>query len=406
MGPDCRVDGATCAAANLREPHFSLRRDGSPESRAIVGGRIYRGDAIPELRGAYVFGDFSAKSLFALLDPTGEPELVELMTLAFGPTAFAVDGDGELLIVGLEMGDIVRLVPAGAAVAPRLSQTGCVDEDDPSALHEAFTPYDVHVPLWSDGLDKERYLALPRDGSVDVDAAGDLTPPVGSVLVKEFYAAGRRIETRFLVRRGEDTWVGYTYLWDDDGQDATLVTEPVEVSLDGLAWTVPGGQCSRCHTRAAGGSLGVDARQLSGPHGGFLDGLVEEGWLDDAALTHIEFPTLDDESEPLETRARAYLHANCAGCHRPGETLRVAIDLRFETPLAETGLCEPAELDAFGLEAPRRVEAGAPERSVLLRRMSSTDTRRMPPLGTTLEDEDALDVVTRWITSLEDCPTE
>ena len=31
-------------------------------------------------------------------------------------------------------------------------------------------------------------------------------------------------------------------------------------------------------------------------------------------------------------RARSYLHANCAGCHRPGGPGRGDIDLRAETP--------------------------------------------------------------------------
>ena len=42
---------------------------------------------------------------------------------------------------------------------------------------------------------------------------------------------------------------------------------------------------------------------------------------------------------PVGARARAYLHANCAGCHRPsGGASRAEIDLRFSTSFARYSL--------------------------------------------------------------------
>ena len=52
------------------------------------------------------------------------------------------------------------------------------------------------------------------------------------------------------------------------------------------------------------------------------------------------WPEPADEGAPLEPRARAYLAANCANCHRPGHAIRARFDLRFDTPLEETGILE------------------------------------------------------------------
>ena len=44
-----------------------------------------------------------------------------------------------------------------------LSQTGCVDPRDPTKLAVSVLPYEVNSPLWSDGADKQRGMALPAD---------------------------------------------------------------------------------------------------------------------------------------------------------------------------------------------------------------------------------------------------
>src|SRR6185295_7690867 len=49
--------------------------------------------------------------------------------------------------------------------APLLSATGCVDPKDPKRPAAGLIPYDVNSPLWSDGADKQRFVALP-DGAL------------------------------------------------------------------------------------------------------------------------------------------------------------------------------------------------------------------------------------------------
>jgi len=78
---------------------------------SISGGRVYRGAAIPDLVGAYVYGDWGSGRVGALRQQGGV--LVDsahrLLTLP-GVVAFGEDADGELLAVQLS-GTIVRLVP-------------------------------------------------------------------------------------------------------------------------------------------------------------------------------------------------------------------------------------------------------------------------------------------------------
>ena len=114
------------------------------------------------------------------------------------------------------------------------------------------------------------------------------------------------------------------------------------------------------------------------------------------------WPEPADESAPLEPRARAYLAANCANCHRPGHAIRARFDLRFDTPLEETGLLERARLADLGVEEARIVEPGEPRRSLLYLRMLETGRWRMPPLATDLVDTLGARLVGRWIERLGD----
>lgn len=76
---------------------------------SITGGYIYRGDAIEILRGTYVYADFSASILAAVLIDDGDAD-VERILLDEVPAAVSlgVDHDGELLVVSLA-GEVSRL---------------------------------------------------------------------------------------------------------------------------------------------------------------------------------------------------------------------------------------------------------------------------------------------------------
>src|SRR5690606_12682886 len=133
--------------------------------------------------------------------------------------------------------------------------------------------------------------------------------------------------------------------------DATLVTGGKTVSVDGQQWIIPSGNdCATCHTAAAGFALGPEVAQLNHAFTYPSTGRTANqlATLDHIALctTPLGDPTLRpaladpaDAAAPLDERVRAYLHPNCAGCHRPGGPTGSSLDLRFGTALADTHAC-------------------------------------------------------------------
>ena len=106
----------------------------------------------------------------------------------------------------------------------------------------------------------------------------------------------------------------------------------------------------------------------------------------------------------LNNRARAYLHTNCAGCHRPGGTSRSTMDLRYTTALGSTNTCnvEPG-LGDLGVANARLIAPGAPGRSLVLNRMDRRDSNAMPPTGSTVVDSTGVNLINSWISSLSSC---
>ena len=56
---------ATSASCNFRPSSPPEVVHGPSEARAITGGAVYRGSAVPGLRGFYVYGDFLTQLFFA-----------------------------------------------------------------------------------------------------------------------------------------------------------------------------------------------------------------------------------------------------------------------------------------------------------------------------------------------------
>ncbi|WP_436794927.1 PQQ-dependent sugar dehydrogenase [Actinospongicola halichondriae] len=79
---------------------------------SITGGFVYRGSAIPDLQGAYLFADLCRSTVRALR--AGGGELVEEHTFDVDvgtPISFGVDSDGELLVLS-QTGDVYRIEAA------------------------------------------------------------------------------------------------------------------------------------------------------------------------------------------------------------------------------------------------------------------------------------------------------
>ncbi|MEZ4237638.1 MAG: hypothetical protein R3F59_16120 [Myxococcota bacterium] len=112
------------------------------------------------------------------------------------------------------------------------------------------------------------------------------------------------------------------------------------------------------------------------------------------------YPALDDATATLEARARAYLHVNCAICHRPDGPSRTDLDFRYDVALADTNACDALpEHGDLGV-ADARVIAPEPARSLVSLRMRRRDADQMPPMASNVVDEAGAQVVDEWISSL------
>jgi hypothetical protein len=111
-----------------------------------------------------------------------------------------------------------------------------------------------------------------------------------------------------------------------------------------------------------------------------------------------------DEGD-LEQRARSYLDANCSHCHNregPGRTSGLYLDP--QTPLSIAyGVCKQPVAAGKG-SGGRLVDIhpGAPQKSVLSFRLHSVDPSiMMPELGRSSRHAEGLELIDRWIASLE-----
>src|SRR5690606_23061994 len=123
----------------------------------------------------------------------------------------------------------------------------------------------INEPFWSDGAEKTRYLALPDNQQISVAEDGDLIFPINTVLVKNFRLLNRLIETRLFMRGENGIWRGYSYRWNVEQTQATLLADAFDENFGSLTWHYPSrAECNVCHTAVAGFALGPEARQING----------------------------------------------------------------------------------------------------------------------------------------------
>ncbi|HVZ87015.1 MAG TPA: hypothetical protein VHG72_08595 [Polyangia bacterium] len=328
----------------------------------------------------------------------------------------------------------------------QLSATGCVDPNNPTQPAPSMIPYEVNSPLWSDGAAKQRFMAIPDDALISVkdctrdpgacapladggttQPEGHWSLPVGSVLMKNFLFGGKLLETRLFMSY-PGMWIGYSYQWNADQTDATIVDQ------DGLTTTIQNGDggtqswyfpsrndCFQCHNATFGNSLGTETRQLNrtitypnGVTANQIDTFEHLGMFDEPIppLAPLADYTATTSTASLATKAESYLHANCAICHLPGGTFD-SIDFRYGTSLAMMNVCNVApEKGNEGVTGAERFYPGSPQKSVIVLRMQTprtapagtNDDIRMPPLATSVLDENGIGIISQWISGTKTCP--
>jgi uncharacterized repeat protein (TIGR03806 family) len=397
---------------------------------AIIGGFVYRGAAQPALVGRYVFGDYTAQSVWSLqFDGNGGVAAKE--RVASGPPFILGMGEaqaGELYVLS-GGGSVLALQgnasgSASVAMPPTLSATGLFSNLAQLTPSPGVIDYEVNSPFWSDGARKQRWFVVPDGATIGFAADGAWSFPAGTITVKHFELAkagggATRVETRVMVNRPEG-WTGYTYRWRADQSDADLLTTGATAAYDtfnpatGAAtrvnWTFPTqAQCLNCHTQATGRVLGINTRQFNGSHTYQSTGNADNQL---RTLNHIgifssdigaagqyaAMPAATDAAASLEARAKSYLDSNCAICHLPGGPTPVAMDLRYTTAVANMQLVGVANQGSIG---GTRVVAGNHTGSLLWTRAASTAANvRMPPLGVQMVDDAGLQVLANWIDAL------
>ena len=416
-----------------------LVRYGRGEGGCVIGGFVYRGSDHPSLVGKYLYGDFNNGRIRTIDYSPGQPPVVEEIAKIGDRqlTSFGTDVRGEVYLLTLGQtnlnGGLVYKLQLNGEAHPQppatLSATGAFSDLATLTPRTGLMPYDLVQALWSDGADKQRWMAIPNDGTPDTAAEqigfsenGPWDFPVGSVLVKHFEFAGRRLETRFIVKGEDERFFGFTYRWRPDHSDADLlpgpaVEETIALPAGGtLRWHFPGRvECFECHTEASGIVLGPKTRHLqrdlfypvTGRTANQVGTLNDLGFFrdapDPAAIPgFLGAANLNDVSESLDRRARSYFDINCSHCHLPGGPTQAGFDLRLTTPSHFQNLINVDPVNGLEYPDPRLVKPGVVADSVLPFRMDSLDTCcAMPPIAKNAVDADAVRVVTQWIASLD-----
>ena len=366
------------------------------EFRSLTGGYVYHAKRLPELKGAYVYGDYDTGRVWMLRhDGKKVSDHRELAKSQHRIVAWGQDHEGDVYALDFISGGIYRLAaspppPADAPKFPhKLSETGLFASTKDLKPAVGLIPYSVNAELWSDGAVKERYLAIPGKGQIEYNTVTYPQPAPGAqpgwrfpddtVLVKTFFLpesgqGKRRLETRLLhaVRVpgteevGDQVWYGYTYVWNDEQTDAELldakgldkkytIRDPkTAAGKREQVYHFPSRtECTMCHTVTAKYALGVNTLQMNKDHdyGGVVANQL-------ATLDHLGLFTkpLPEKPENLPRLVD----------YRDKSQTRDARRGRICTPIAATATASGAAASATSSSWPR-CRSRRPERSAPFR---------------------------------------
>ncbi len=431
------------------------------DGASITGGFVYRGKKFPELDGHYIFGDWETRWIW---DAHYEGDKLTEKRELVGPTVrivgFTEDNAGEIYLLDYDDGTIHGLArntteKANENFPKHLSDTGLFQSVVDHEVTPGVVPFSINAEQWTDHAQAERFIAVPGTGSISLHSkairvAGSMFNramdfPEDSVLAKTLSlemkhgdpTSRRRIETQILHYDGR-FWRGYSYEWNEEQTDAALIGRTGKNRIFTVAdATAPGGkreqkwhfssrmECIRCHNPWAEHTLAFNIPQLNKVHD---YGDVKDNQL--RALRHIgllndvfdppnpedpfadpprvkspeELPALAqpyDKKANIDKRARAYLHANCAHCHRFNGGGAAYIFFEHTLSLAETKAIgiRPTQ-GTFGIHDAEILAPGDPYRSILYYRMSKLGAGRMPHIGSEIPDERAVELIHDWIRQL------
>lgn len=381
------------------------------EAASITGGYVYHGSRFPELRDAYIYGDYETGKIWALWhDGTQVTRREEIADTPHKIVSFGQSEDGEVYWMNWEKDTRIYRLSKNPAIGkpsqfPRkLSETGLFTDTAVQSPAAGVLPFQIAEPMWQDGASASRFVALPEGKSIKTTTSGNTAKPnykvewpAESVLARTI-TLKKKIETQVLHFDGE-TWNGYSYRWNDQGTDADLVgADGDEFTIDKQPWRIHGrAECARCHNNWSGFALGFQPDQLVSIGGKKPE---EAALFDGPFFERLKNRLISsrDQSSPLEDRARSWLHANCAHCHRRhgGGSVQLMVNADLPTEETMTFNEKPVRGD-LGLTDARVSFPGKPHQSVLMARIARSGNGHMPMIGAREVDPHGFRLLWDWI---------
>lgn len=109
-GPECYEEDDCDSSGTVLPFFWYAQEDGGC---SITGGYVYRGEAMPELNGAYLVGDYCSGLVWAVaIAEDGTATQSEPVESGLSLSSFAEDAAGELYLIDLT-GAIYKIVPSG-----------------------------------------------------------------------------------------------------------------------------------------------------------------------------------------------------------------------------------------------------------------------------------------------------
>lgn len=279
-----------------------------------------------------------------------------------------------------------------------LSETGLYLPGSVDELAPGINGYQPRYVLWSDGVEKQRYIYIPGCNTVDIADMDHWILPIGTRIWKEFSLAGQRLETRFMTRTTDGSWLFTTYAWDQSGLIANRVEEGVADTLGTSHSIPPTVLCGQCHAILPERVLGFSAIQLAHSNSGLTLGQLETGGYLSSAVG--QMPSVPGDM--VASEALGYLHSNCGNCHNEYGVGSIRMRIRTsDLSVEDTDTWNTTVGVSSIFVAPNntlRIAPGHPEQSVIIYRMSHRDGfASMPPIGSEVVDNAGVQTVSDWI---------
>lgn len=269
-----------------------------------------------------------------------------------------------------------------------------------------FHLFELNSSLFSNYAKKQRLVKLPTGTQMTEDGNGIPVFPNGTILVKTFYyfvderdeTLGKKIiETRLLIK-GEDFWNVASYVWNENQTDATLYLNGFDTQVSwtnslgnsrSIAYSVPDqNQCVACHQQKSevlpigptlrNLNIDVTKNNLTQNQLEYFHSIDILNNLNGSQINKI--PDYNEGAVTLAEKGRAYLDMNCAHCHNPSgwsEPANKGYDFRFETDINSTGILNNKD-----------------------RIKKVTQNGEMPYFGTTVIDEEGIELIVEYLNNL------